>query len=409
MRDFRIRDRSEEFWAFDRVSSVLRTHAQLVKQTGSVKLSGTSQGLVAAIGVWLLTEGKEVVLTPPAILEESTECHAELEIWADSDRVTVTRQRNAETTTTRPGLGLYTSGSTRAPKLIHIDPTSLLVTTEWYTRIYSLNRNVSIVTGLPATYNFPFIAGACSAGQSGARLVFWDRDDAQSDVIFCATERKVVLANPLQIQAVTERRLSLTPDDLVDSGGAPLSSHAVLRFREEFGDLREGYGLTETASLTHFDQEGTVASCGTVGKAMQGVKCRLVQSNAKPILHITSPNFRRGEQELNTGDVALIDLEGRLRLLGREDDVSINGEWPRDTLDHVGSLIEFAHVQVRHQGNGQVILTFDPRFGSGKAVLGSADKIRAKIAKFLDIPTSSVVILTASGRLHSEKLSRQIS
>jgi len=151
---------------------------------------------------------------------------------------------------------------------------------------------------------------------------------------------------------------------LFDSGGAPLSTTALNLFRERHGDLREGYGLTETASLTHFDTEGSERSIGTVGGPMPNVKVRFTHKQSTTRLELSSPNAGRrllvsGEvmppgDWLNTGDNAIIDQEGRLRILGRSDDARIQGLWPRDTLDAIGPILGSRCALVQHPSESSV-------------------------------------------------------
>ena len=71
-----------------------------------------------------------------------------------------------------------------------------------------------------------------------------------------SADRLIVLANPVILDQA-EPTAALPASVLVDSGGAPLSVAGISDFRARGVDVREGYGLTETASLTHFDTEAT--------------------------------------------------------------------------------------------------------------------------------------------------------
>jgi long-subunit acyl-CoA synthetase (AMP-forming) len=78
---------------------------------------------------------------------------------------------------------------------------------------------------------------------------------------------------------------------LVDSGGAPLGITGISDFRDRGIDVREGYGLTETASLTHFDTEATAASLGTVGTAMRAARPMVIpaRNQAEPSVATVIP------------------------------------------------------------------------------------------------------------------------
>jgi hypothetical protein len=167
-------------------------------------------------------------------------------------------------------------------------------------------------------------------------------------------DRCVILGNPVLLSQAPDFRL---PDSvLIDSGGAPLSTTAISHYREHVADLREGYGLTETGSLTHFDTQATPGSLGTVGTAMPQVQTTIVDRDGQPRIAVDTPALGTpvahhailGPGPLITGDLGAIDPAGRLRVLGRCDDHQVGGLWPRDTLDVSGTLLGTACALIRH-------------------------------------------------------------
>jgi hypothetical protein len=212
---------------------------------------------------------------------------------------------------------------------------------------------------LPAAYNFTFVAGVLLAARLGARLHLSAGshrvlDDAAR--LASSADRLIVLANPVILDQAAPTA-ALPASVLVDSGGAPLSITGISDFRARGVDVREGYGLTETASLTHFDTEATAASLGTVGTAMPGVHATVTTRDGKPVIELSGPAtgipLDPGEAlpagSLRTTDLGASDGHGRLRLLGRTDDQQISGMWPRDTLDALGPLLGRRCALVRHQ------------------------------------------------------------
>ncbi|MGH3925332.1 MAG: AMP-binding protein, partial [Pseudonocardiaceae bacterium] len=197
----------------------------------------------------------------------------------------------------------------------------------------------------------------------------------------------------------------------VDSGGAPVSTTAITNCRQHGNDLREGYGLTETASLTHFDANATRSSLGTVGAAMPEVHTTISKDSGKPIVHLASPAIGTPLDPaaplpgavLHTTDLGRIDDHGRLRLLGRADDEQIAGLWPRDTLDALGPLLGRRYALIRHpttdQATVRLLTTLTPEH---------AVALRDRAADLLGLPPEQVTIAHQGDRplLHSAKLSR---
>jgi hypothetical protein len=55
-------------------------------------------------------------------------------------------------------------------------------------------------------------------------------------------------------------------------------------------------------------------------------------------------------------DLGALDESGRLRLLGRSDDVCLAGRWPPDTLDLIGPVLGPRCAGVRHVSSQRVIV-----------------------------------------------------
>jgi acyl-CoA synthetase (AMP-forming)/AMP-acid ligase II len=311
---------------------------------------------------------------------------------------------------------MFTSGSTGIPKGFTFTDAQLDQTSRWYEDIYTLSANSAIFTSLPATYNFTFVAGVFQAYRLGCSLHLL-QSVKELDLALTKKvgeyDRCVVLSSPLTITHLIEARGPRhAPNVMFDSGGAPLSTSAIKLFRTRCGDLREGYGLTETASLTHFDREGSELSIGTVGLALPGVTTSLGETPGRTGLRLKSPNVGRRlliggdaanvDDWLETGDHAALDAEGRLRILGRSDDVPIQGIWPRDTLDEIGPILAGRCALVQHPSSAEVHVSmlFD---------LNEEDRLRLRqtVRNLFGSESVSLVIHRNTAVIASRKLARQ--
>jgi len=405
MREFRLSHSSgQEVRALDhgqRLVAGLPDHGR----RSPLLLGGTSTVDVAAVAAWALADGHAIVLEPDGV--SSPVPGTRLTLCGGAPGCTPGDRGEP----TGWHVAMFTSGSTGPARGYGFTLDQLDQLAAWYRTIYGASRASAFITHLPVTYNFTFVAGLYLAAKLGARLHL---AASPADVFTEAAQlvpghdRCVILANPVVLSRPPATRLAESV--LIDSGGAPLSTWAITHYRFNVADLREGYGLTETGSLTHFDTEARLASLGTVGQAMPGVRARIIEIDGKPRVHVTTPALGvpiAGEPsatcEILTGDIGRIDRAGRLRLLGRSDDHSVNGRWPRDTLDLIGPILGTEPALVSHPTTGSVQVRL--RRAPGDDVI---QVMRTTIASHLDIHDDAVSVdHSNTSLLHSHKIPRQ--
>jgi long-chain acyl-CoA synthetase len=114
------------------------------------------------------------------------------------------------------------------------------------------------------------------------------------------------------------------------SGGAPLSKD-IAEFFHAFGvDILEGFGMTETNSITCVNRPGNQVY-GTIGELFEGVEAKLASDGE---LLIRGPMLMQGywsmpeetketlaEGWLHTGDIAEIDAKGFIKITDRKKDL----------------------------------------------------------------------------------------
>jgi long-chain acyl-CoA synthetase len=152
---------------------------------------------------------------------------------------------------------------------------------------------------------------------------------------------------------------------LAISGGAPLSPD-IAEFFHTLGILiLEGYGLTETATVSHVNRPQNY-KFGTVGLPLQGVHCRI--SFDGEIL-LRGPNIFKGyyrdlmatEEAIDidgwfhTGDVGEIDEDGFLRITDRKKELIVTSGGKKVAPQRVENLLRTDPLigQVMVVGNGQ--------------------------------------------------------
>ena len=117
------------------------------------------------------------------------------------------------------------------------------------------------------------------------------------------------------------------------SGGAPLSVGDAEFFIGMGMKILEGFGLTETSPITHFNRPWSIKP-GTVGHAIRGTETRIADDGE---LLIRGPQVMAGYYKneaatrevftddgfFRTGDIGLIDEDGCIKITGRIKDIIV--------------------------------------------------------------------------------------
>lgn len=313
-------------------------------------------------------------------------------------------------------LGMYTSGSTGKPKLFVFTKKQIAITLKWYNQIYKPTKTTLIMTSMPVTYNFSFIAGSMLADKYNA-IFKYVKDTSMLETIQQKTkkyDKVILLANPVILDKLAEiKNTNLNIKNLfIDSGGAPLSTSEIMWFRKQNFELHEGYGLTETCSLTHFDDKLNYQSLGTCGSGFADVNTEIKIIDGKPRVVLHTPNLgtRLNDDfttlEPNTGTYITGDV-GRLKnssleIIGRSSDYCINNKWPKDTLEVIGKIIPTKCALVEHLSKRKVSI----RFWSAITKDQEVQVIKA-VKDFLDLTNDEVEVKSKFTEItHSLKIKR---
>ncbi|MFE3781108.1 class I adenylate-forming enzyme family protein [Amycolatopsis sp. NPDC059090] len=247
------------------------------------------------------------------------------------------------------GFALFTSGTTGDPRLCfhtHADP--LVINQAAGAAIgagpddvcYSVSR-MYFAYGLSNSLFFPLLRGA-------AAVLTTARADAPAALATIAQHQVSVFYGQPSFYA---RLLEADGHDQLGrlrvavAGGEPLLPVLERRLRVLLGDrLLNMYGTTEIGYAVTANGPGQIVE-GTVGRVMAPYRVRVVDDDDAQVLPgdegrlqvcgpTISPGVERGDEQprrlgadewYTTGDAAVIDGEGVVRVLGRADDIEIVG------------------------------------------------------------------------------------
>ncbi|MEP1216077.1 MAG: long-chain fatty acid--CoA ligase [Marinobacter sp.] len=190
----------------------------------------------------------------------------------------------------------------------------------------------------------------------------------------------VALCNNEEFQELDFSGLKLT-----SSGGMALTSDTAKMWQRVTGcEISEGYGMTETSPVVTFNPNSAI-QLGTIGLPIPGTEVKTIDDdgNETPIgepgeLCVKGPQVMRGYWQrpedtqksftddgfLKTGDIALIQEDGYIRIVDRKKDmiiVSGFNVFPNEIEDVVSGhpkVVECAAVGVEDAKSGEAVKVF---------------------------------------------------
>ncbi len=282
-----------------------------------------------------------------------------------------------------PAALLYTSGTTGRPKGALITHGNLAASANALVEVWRLGRADVLLHALPAYHAHGLLTAINVMLKAGGTICFLPGFEAEGvlrELPRCSVMMGVPTHYARLLKEASLAEAVRRPFRLAISGSAPLPPDTAERFRQVTGmEIIERYGSTEAAIITAIPP-GTTGRRGWVGWPLPGVRARVAnedgcfESAATGVLETRGHNVFAGywnrpeEQAFTedgwfvTGDIAEIDDQGCIRILGRETDVVISGGlnvYPKeveDVLERFDGVDGSAVFGVPHPDFGEAVV-----------------------------------------------------
>ena len=238
---------------------------------------------------------------------------------------------------------LYTSGTVAEPRGVELTHRNIVSNIEAVVEAIYFDDSDVMLCVLPLFHSFALTTMLALPVCLGMKTVYLPRFNAARALQLIAEHRATCLlaiASIFRVLAKSDDAAALDTSSLrlCVAGGEPLPQEVTAAFAATFGvELLEGYGLTETSPVVCVNRPGR-SKTGTAGPTIPGVEAKCVDAdgrdlppNAEGELWTRGPHIMKGYLDrpdetaaaiapdgwFKTGDLAVIDDEGFIRITGR--------------------------------------------------------------------------------------------
>lgn len=282
---------------------------------------------------------------------------------------------------------LYTSGTTGRSKGAMLSHRALVANSRTLADIWRFTKDDVLIHALPIFHTHGLFVATNVALMAGASILFEQKFDADR-VIGLLPDATAMMGVPtFYTRLLDHPGLTKTATKnmrLFISGSAPLLAETYDRWLAKTGHaILERYGMTETNMNTSNPYDGD-RRAGTVGFALPDVEVKICDAKSGAdlptgeigILEVRGPNVFSGywqmpektAEELRqdgffiTGDLAVIDEDGYISIVGRSKDLIITGGfnvYPKEVeavIDNIAGVKESAVIGLPHADFGEAVV-----------------------------------------------------
>ena len=307
---------------------------------------------------------------------------------------------------------LYTSGTTGRSKGAQLTHKNLLSNTKVLKDFWKFNENDVLLHMLPIYHTHGLFVACNLLAYVGGSMIFLPKFDTEQTLKWIKSANTMMGVPTFYTRLLNEDRFDKKSTEhmrLFISGSAPLLAETHVEFEKRTGKkIIERYGMTETNMNTSNPYDGPRIA-GTVGLPLPGVELRISDNKGKEvnrgeigIIELRGDNVFKGYWQMPektaesfredgffiTGDMARIDENGYIIIVGRDKDLIITGGlnvYPKeveDLIDEIDSVNESAVIAVPHSDFGEAVVSIVVRKKDSINEKDIKDHLSERIAKF---------------------------
>jgi malonyl-CoA/methylmalonyl-CoA synthetase len=318
---------------------------------------------------------------------------------------------------------LYTSGTTGRSKGAMLTQDNLLSNAVTLKQVWRFTADDVLIHALPIFHTHGLFVAINTLMLAGGAMLWLDRFDPDTvlrlmpratSMMGVPTFYTRLLAHPgLTREATANMRLFI-------AGSAPLLAETHREFEERTGHrILERYGMTEAGMITSNPYDGE-RRAGSVGPPLPGVEARVadaetgrvLETGEVGVLEIAGPNVFKGYWRMPgktaeefredgffiTGDIARIDDDGYVSIVGRAKDLIISGGYnvyPKEVeseIDALDGVVESAVIGVTHPDFGEGVTAVVVRQpGAGLSENDVIGALKDRLARY-KLPKSVIFV-----------------
>ena len=282
---------------------------------------------------------------------------------------------------------LYTSGTTGRSKGAQLSHLNLLSNTEILKDFWHFSSEDVLLHMLPIYHSHGLFVACNLLSYVGGQMIFLPKFDIEKALHFLPQATTMMGVPTFYTRLLSEPRFNAENTHhmrLFISGSAPLLAETHRQFEDRTGKkILERYGMTETNMNISNPYEGARIA-GTVGVPLPGVELRIAEAGSGKIvekgeigiIELKGDNVFKGYWQMPektaesftddgffiTGDMARIDENGYIVIVGRDKDLIISGGlniYPKEIeseIDTHDGVMESAVIGVPHPDFGEAVV-----------------------------------------------------
>ncbi|MCZ6852535.1 MAG: malonyl-CoA synthase [Gammaproteobacteria bacterium] len=307
---------------------------------------------------------------------------------------------------------LYTSGTTGRSKGAMLSNVNLASNALTLIDYWGWQDDDVLLHALPIFHVHGLFVALHCAMLRGSAMIFLPGFDAQ-EIVRRLPSATVMMGVPTFYTRLLEQR-EFTAETcrnmrLFISGSAPLTEQTFVAWHERTGHLiLERYGMSETSMNTSNPLDGERVA-GTVGFALPGIEVRITNDVGTVVaaeevggIEVRGPNVFKGywrmpektAEEIRedgffiTGDMGVMDSEGRVSIVGRAKDMVISGGYnvyPKEVeklIDEMSGVVESAVIGVPHADFGEGVVAVIVPVGDDVSEPDVRSSLEGRLARF---------------------------